>query len=104
MKSKALYLVLVLVGVFLFSACSDQENDLPELRASTADQVEAGRSLVASYGCGSCHSIPGIPGADALVAPPLEHFYERSYIAGVLPNTRENLIRWVQNPQQIKPG
>jgi thiamine biosynthesis protein ThiI len=46
--------------------------------------VAAGRRLLAGYGCGTCHSIPGIPGADAKAAPPLDCFYERSYIAGRL--------------------
>jgi len=45
-----------------------------------------------------------VPGADAMGAPPLDHFYQRSYIAGRLPNTEENLIKWIQIPQQIEPG
>jgi cytochrome c1 len=45
-----------------------------------------------------------VPGADAMAAPPLDHFYARSYIAGRLPNTEENLIKWIQDPQQIEPG
>jgi len=66
--------------------------------------VTAGRGLIARYGCGACHAIPGVPGADAMAAPPLDHFYQRSYIAGRLPNTEENLIKWIQVPQQIEPG
>jgi len=60
--------------------------------------------LIASYGCGSCHSISGVPGADGMAAPPLECFYERTYIAGRLPNTWDNLIEWIQNPQKVEPG
>lgn len=104
MKAQTLYLVMAVAVGFFLSACAEQVNNLPELRASTQENVEAGRRLVAGYGCGSCHSIPGIPGADALAAPPLDHFYDRRYIAGVLPNTRDNLVRWISSPQQIKPG
>jgi cytochrome c len=39
-----------------------------------------------------------------MVGPPLNCFYQRSYIAGRLPNNRENLIKWIRNPQQIEPG
>jgi cytochrome c1 len=39
-----------------------------------------------------------------MAAPPLDHFYARSYIAGRLPNTEENLLKWIQDPQQIEPG
>ncbi|MCV0397294.1 MAG: hypothetical protein K5878_18210 [Rhizobiaceae bacterium] len=28
---------------------------------------------------------------------------ERKYIAGVLPNSRENLVRWIRDPQGIYP-
>lgn len=77
---------------------------MPQAHNESASTVEAGRQLIASYGCGSCHSIPGVPGADARAAPPLDHFYARSYIAGILPNTEENLIQWIQNPQKIVPG
>jgi len=42
--------------------------------------------------------------ADALVGPPLTHFAERSFIAGQLANTEENLARWIRDPQAVEPG
>ena len=104
MDSRATQLFFLIAIVFLFSACSGEVNGQPEPRATSENSIEAGGRLLASYGCGSCHSIPGVPGADAMAAPPLRHFYERTYIAGRLPNTEENLIKWIQNPQQIDPG
>src|SRR5919202_2454109 len=103
MKSKVIYLCLAVAVAFLLSACSSV-NGVPTPGAASDTSVASGRRLIASYGCGSCHSIPGVPGADAKAAPPLDQFYERSYIAGRLPNTEENLIQWIQNPQQISPG
>ena len=38
------------------------------------------------------------------VGPSLRKLARRSYIAGVLPNTGENLVRWLREPQSIKPG
>jgi cytochrome c1 len=55
------------------------------------------------YGCGSCHTIPGIPRANTLVGPSLEHIASRMYIAGVLPNTPANMLRWLQNPPAVDP-
>jgi cytochrome c2 len=104
MKPKAVLLCFVMGMVFFLSACAGEVNGVPEPRSSPARDIERGRQLIASYGCGSCHSIPGIPGADAMAAPPLNCFYQRSYIAGRLQNTWENLIQWIQNPQQIEPG
>ena len=95
---------IALAALFILSGCAAQANRLPEPRAVSDDSIASGRRLLASYGCGSCHSIPGVPGATAAVGPPLDRFYERSYIAGQFPNTWENLIGWIQSPQEMKPG
>jgi cytochrome c2 len=97
-------LTLAVVVVFFLSACIGAVNGVPGPRTVSAGRVAVGRGLIARYGCGACHSIPGVPGADALAAPPLDHFYERSYIAGRLPNTEDNLLKWIQDPQQVEPG
>ncbi len=64
----------------------------------------AGRQLFQKYGCGSCHVIAGVPKATGKVGPPLTDIGERAYVAGVLPNTPENLVNWIQHPQRILPG
>jgi cytochrome c2 len=66
--------------------------------------AQHGRALIRQYGCGSCHVIPGISGADATVGPPLTQIGRRIYVAGVLRNTPDNLARWIEHPQQIVPG
>jgi cytochrome c2 len=67
-------------------------------------EVELGKTAVKDYGCGACHSIPGIPGAVGFVGPPLTKWAERVYIAGTLPNEPDNLMDWLMNPQQIRHG
>lgn len=57
-----------------------------------------------SYGCGSCHTIPGVAEADGVVAPPLTDWARRSYIAGQVPNTPDNLVSWIVSPEEIAPG
>jgi cytochrome c1 len=66
--------------------------------------AERGRVRIAAYGCGSCHNIPGVPGANAHVGPPLDAYSERAYIAGAMENRPESLVRWIMNPQSIEPG
>ena len=66
--------------------------------------VAAGEQAIVKYGCGACHTIPGIRGADTYVGPLLTGYSRRHYIAGTLPNTHENLILWLQNPQTVEPG
>ena len=69
-----------------------------------AGDADRGEELIRDYGCGSCHTVPGVAGADGTVGPPLNAFAERDYIAGNLRNTPANLILWIQNPQEIEPG
>ena len=104
MKASVLRLGLAIAAVLVVSSCSGQVSGVPAPRPVANGSVENGRALIASYGCGSCHSVPGVPGADAVAAPPLKRFYERSFIAGRLSNTEENLIKWIQDPQDIEPG
>ena len=62
-----------------------------------------GEQLIVDYGCGSCHTIPGVDGADGLVGPSLQHLANRPYIGGVIENTPHNLTRWIQDPPAIDP-
>jgi putative membrane protein len=62
-----------------------------------------GAAAIRQYGCAACHTIPGIPGARNMVGPPLAGIGGRTYIAGVLTNSPDNLIRWIQHPQRIDP-
>jgi cytochrome c len=64
---------------------------------------EAGKLLLRQYGCGTCHEIPGVAAARGKVGPPLERLARRVYLAGSLPNTPENLGRWIREPQRIEP-
>lgn len=63
-----------------------------------------GSQVIHDYGCGSCHLIPGIHDAHGLVGPPLFYFGQRTMIAGELPNTPENLVKWLRNPQSVEPN
>jgi cytochrome c2 len=74
-----------------------------ELRVAGGEPAR-GRAVIADHGCGSCHVIPGIPGAVAWVGPPLMQWARRGYVAGKRPNTPENLVAFLINPQSISPG
>jgi cytochrome c2 len=63
-----------------------------------------GAELIAQKGCGACHQIPGIEGANGLVGPPLTLMGRRIFVAGLLRNTPQNLAAWVLEPQRFVPG
>jgi cytochrome c2 len=94
-----------LIAVTLLSACD--ASDLPGTRLSEvvpSGDPQHGITLIHSYGCGACHTIPGIQGASGLVGPPLYFFSRRTMIAGMLPNTPDNLVAWLENPQAVVPN
>jgi cytochrome c2 len=64
---------------------------------------ERGRVLLQEYGCGACHTVPGVRRAAGKVGPRLDRMKEQVYVAGVLPNTPHNLVLWIQNPKKADP-
>jgi len=70
----------------------------------TGGDAQRGANPIENYRCGACHMIPGIHNADGLVGPPLMLFSRRTFIAGELPNTPENLVRWIRSPKSVEPG
>lgn len=62
-----------------------------------------GARAIPQYGCTTCHSIPGILGRPVKVGPTLRGVARRNYLGGVLPNTPENLVRWLLDPQAADP-
>jgi cytochrome c2 len=65
---------------------------------------DRGARLIEQFGCGSCHHIPGIARAGGRVGPSLDHLEGKRLIAGELPNSTANAIRWIENPRRIEPG
>ena len=69
-----------------------------------ADAVQRGKMALQQYACVTCHVIPHVVGAHMTVGPPLTGIANRKYLAGVLPNSPDNMVRWLRAPQQVAPG
>lgn len=76
----------------------EPRTDLP------ASDEDVGPTLLRQYACDSCHVIEGVVGPRTFVGPPLRDWPRRGYIAGVLPNTRANLARFIEDPRSVSPG
>jgi len=72
--------------------------------APTAGNAADGAQLIISGGCVACHTIEGTA-ARGQIGPNLTHVASRTSLAGgILPNTPENLSRWLHDPQAVKEG
>lgn len=87
------------LGAGLISGCKQGHAVI----ASTDGPSERGKATIKAYGCGKCHTIPGVRGAHGVVGPPLESVAQRTYIGGNFPNNPATLTRWIMAPQEMKP-
>jgi cytochrome c1 len=99
-RNKLLAVALFLAAILLAS-CSRSSQAEQIAMAATGGSASRGAAAIARYGCGSCHIIPGVSGASGLAGPPLSGIGNRIYVAGVLPNTPLNMVRWIENPPAV---
>jgi putative membrane protein len=94
------------IAALLLAGCTPDlrfKNRAMVAHAATGGDPRHGRELIQRYGCGACHTIPGVSAARGMVGPPLAQVAMRSYVAGVLPNTPDAMTRWIKDPPGIDP-
>jgi len=70
----------------------------------SAGGAAKGAEIFKEKNCVNCHSIAGLM-TKGHVAPDLTHVGSRTTLAaGTLPNTPENLAKWLENPDAVKKG
>jgi cytochrome c oxidase subunit 2 len=76
-------------------------------KPAAGTEEEAGQKLFQDKGCPACHLVSGFAESAArsrTSGPNLSHVGSRMWIAAnTLPNTTENLTKWIENPQAVKP-
>ena len=98
--------LLLLLALCLGLAACDRDRDKSDDRIAselTGGDPEKGRHALVKYGCDTCHTIPGLLTATATVGPPLMQIGLRSYLAGRIDNTPENMIKWIRQPRSVDP-
>jgi cytochrome c oxidase subunit II len=74
------------------------------VQQQAARRDHPGRDLFVSLSCINCHTVSGTP-AVGTFGPDLSHLMSRQTLgAGLIPNTEDNLRRWIKEPQTVKPG
>src|SRR2546423_14724596 len=101
-KVMKLFAACVLASLFVCaSACGGGEAERAASEMTGGGSPSRGRAAIRRYGCSTCHTIPGVEGADALVGPPLDRVASRTYIAGVLTNSPDNMVHWLRDPHRV---
>lgn len=80
------------------------EQQLAVANAPDDDLKQRGQFAFMAGPCVMCHAISGTQ-ASASVGPDLSHVASRRMLAaGAIDNTPQNLRKWLEDPQSIKPG
>ena len=70
----------------------------------TSPAAQRGQQVFVETGCGSCHTVDDVTEAER-PGPDLTHVASRRTLAAdTLPNTAENLRRWIGDPEAVKAG
>jgi len=74
--------------------------------AEVSPEVSEGRDIFETTSCVNCHTVAGNKNvASGQFGPNLTHLMSRDTIAaGAAFNTPDNLRRWIESPDSIKPG
>ncbi len=100
-RTSLLALLLPLLPVLL-SAC-DAQPPSGRKDVTRLGDPKIGEIAIQQYACVTCHRIPGVVGPDAWIGPSLRHIGSRVYLAGIVPNTPENMVAWLSDPKAIAP-
>ncbi|MCL5998451.1 MAG: cytochrome c oxidase subunit II [Chloroflexi bacterium] len=71
---------------------------------ASAGDVQRGQQAFMNGPCISCHTVEGTKAKGTVAPRPLTHFAAYDQIAQIVPNTSGNLMKWLHNPQDVKPG
>jgi cytochrome c2 len=96
--------LLIAVGVGTEYAVDTKREKVDKSIKMTGGDPEHAAPLMRRFGCAGCHQIPGVPGAQGRVGPPLAGIAQRLYVAGTLPNTPDNLVAFILHPRAHSPN
>ncbi|WP_312594099.1 c-type cytochrome [Comamonas terrigena] len=78
--------------------------EISEAAPSRLGNAERGKRALYAYACVGCHTVAGTVQSNPQIGPPLDGMARRTRIAGVLDNTRDNMVHWLRETETVKPG
>ncbi|QHS22128.1 cytochrome c oxidase subunit II [Virgibacillus sp. MSP4-1] len=79
---------------------SDMQNVDPEAEPES-ESAREGKKLFSENSCLGCHAVGSSP---AMMGPNVTNFGDRSKVAGILDYNKDNIVSWILDPEQHKPG
>jgi cytochrome c2 len=72
--TRAMSVASILISLLpVYSGCTGGK-ETPGYAVGMSGDAHRGKDLIKNYGCGACHTIPGIYSARGMVGPPLLSF------------------------------
>jgi cytochrome c2 len=97
-----------LIGALGLVGCQSAPTSEPAAKpAELSGAAAEGKEVFLAKGCVACHRAPNVPEAQGTMGPNLARIGNPTVhpkIAAVVDNTPENMKRWLQEPQKVKPG
>jgi cytochrome c len=96
-----------LIGAIGLIGCQSAPSRPPSKPVELSGAAAEGKEVFLSKGCVACHRAPNLPDAQGTLGPNLAGIGNPTAhpkIAAVVDNTPENMKRWLQEPQKVKPG
>jgi predicted ribosomally synthesized peptide with SipW-like signal peptide len=96
-------LACAIIAAATAAAWSSRQQTERVARTITGGDPARAPEIMRRYGCGGCHTIAGVAGADGQVGPSLSGLIHRVYVGGVAINSPDHLVQWIVDPQTISP-
>jgi cytochrome c oxidase subunit 2 len=86
------------------SVVRENAQEVNAAQSSNAVNARNGQVVFEQQACLNCHTIKGTM-ANGRFGPDLTHLMSRDTIgSGIVPNTQQNLLKWINDPNDFKPG
>ncbi len=99
MRSRPWAAALAACALWLAGCSKDAEKTAS--RTVPDGDAERGKAAIAKFGCGKCHTIPGVADAQGQTGPALTGLAARPKLAGGLENTPRNVVSWIRDPKSF---
>jgi cytochrome c2 len=99
----AMVVATLAVRLVIVTGNVEEQRSIAAVRSLTGGgDPDRGRQAILASGCGACHTIKGVTGADGKVGPDLSSISTQIY-GGAGQHDPNLLIAWIRHPREVRP-